>query len=136
MGNTDDICTLSFTYDRTLVFDGASVPIINNTNNTIVWQDTLAAGCYGNNYINNGYNNPCFYFTVSQNAALGDVTLATATIASTNAYADFTAVDTIQSSFDPNDKQATPSLTSAEVAKGAMIDYIIRFQNTGNAPEI
>ena len=40
----------------------------------------------------------------------------------------------VVSSFDPNDKRCNPALLSPQAAKsGALLDYTIRFQNTGNA---
>jgi photosystem II stability/assembly factor-like uncharacterized protein len=40
---------------------------------------------------------------------------------------------TVVGSYDPNDKQATPSerITPAQIATGMPIDYTVRFQNTG-----
>jgi uncharacterized repeat protein (TIGR01451 family) len=40
-------------------------------------------------------------------------------------------VSVVRNSYDPNDKQATPSLTLQDVSSGKNIDYTIRFQNTG-----
>jgi uncharacterized repeat protein (TIGR01451 family) len=39
--------------------------------------------------------------------------------------------DIVSTSFDPNDKQATPQLTPEQVTAGKRINYTIRFQNTG-----
>ncbi|MBK9275066.1 MAG: T9SS type A sorting domain-containing protein [Flavobacteriales bacterium] len=41
----------------------------------------------------------------------------------------------VTGSFDPNDKQVTPSvLTPQDVDDGTRVEYMIRFQNTGTAP--
>ncbi|RYZ48021.1 MAG: hypothetical protein EOP49_19750, partial [Sphingobacteriales bacterium] len=37
----------------------------------------------------------------------------------------------ISGSYDPNNKNATPSLTPAQVSDGTFINYLVRFQNTG-----
>lgn len=70
-------------------------------------------------------------FTLDPGASLGDslTCLAKVSTFGFNDSARNTAV--ITSSYDPNDKNATPSLTSAAVVNGEYIDYLIRFQNTG-----
>ena len=42
------------------------------------------------------------------------------------------AINYVVTSFDPNDKTATPRLSPSQVANGKYIDYTIRYQNTGN----
>ncbi len=59
--------------------------------------------------------------------ALGDVVMTSGSVSSVD-----TAYQVIKASFDPNDKQATSSLSPQQVSNGGYIDYIIRFQNTGN----
>lgn len=72
-------------------------------------------------------------FTVSLSAPIGSTIAAQATItAGTNTCTDSTA-DLIVAPFDPNDKQATPSLTPEQINSGTFINYLIRFQNVGTA---
>ena len=73
------------------------------------------------------------YFRVKPTANLGDTVKATASITSPATAAVFNSpYSIITGSFDPNDKDATPVLTPAEVAAGKRINYTISFQNTGN----
>lgn len=71
-------------------------------------------------------------FTVNPLAVLGDTVRASvlATYGSGQSSTDST-YSVVRGSFDPNDKQATPSLTIAEVSSGTYIKYLVRFQNTG-----
>src|SRR5690606_21179415 len=70
-------------------------------------------------------------FLVNSAAGLGD-TLLTWVTASVNAGLERDSVSSeIRGSFDPNDKNATPLLTPAQVAGGDFINYLVRFQNTG-----
>ena len=73
------------------------------------------------------------YFTVKPTVAIGDTirTMADLIYSSTKIYDVDNAI--VVGSFDPNDKQATPTLTPQQVSNGEYIDYVIRFQNTGNA---
>ncbi len=73
------------------------------------------------------------YFTVKPTVAIGDTirTVADLIYSSTKIYDVDSAI--VVGSFDPNDKQATPTLTPQQVSNGEYIDYVIRFQNTGNA---
>ncbi|HPH86774.1 MAG TPA: hypothetical protein PLC48_15005, partial [Ferruginibacter sp.] len=71
-------------------------------------------------------------FYISTSAAFGAEVYTTATItAGTSTSTDESYLNVIFS-FDPNDKHATPILTSAEVNAGEFIDYLVRFQNVGN----
>jgi uncharacterized repeat protein (TIGR01451 family) len=71
------------------------------------------------------------YFTVKPTAHLGDSIKLYTTAVSGNANATDSIWARIRGSYDPNEKDATPVLTTAEVAQGKYIDYIIRFENTG-----
>jgi uncharacterized repeat protein (TIGR01451 family) len=70
-------------------------------------------------------------FTVKSNAVLGD----TIKLVSTVNTLTVSCIDSVQTrivgSFDPNDIQATESLTTVQVAQSKPIKYIIRFENTG-----
>jgi len=71
------------------------------------------------------------YFTVKPTAHLGDSIKLYTTASGGNAIAKDSIWARIRGSYDPNEKDATPVLTTAEVAQGKHIDYIIRFENTG-----
>ncbi|MFT3911101.1 MAG: T9SS type A sorting domain-containing protein [Ferruginibacter sp.] len=70
-------------------------------------------------------------FSVKVSALPGDVIFATSTVTAGTATASDSAYSLITASFDPNDKQATPSLTAGQVLAGDYIEYLVRFQNTG-----
>ena len=62
-------------------------------------------------------------------------------IAEASASTDVTPADNVAilnglvvASFDPNDKQVSPAQLSPQSADGATLQYIIRFQNTGDFP--
>jgi len=70
-------------------------------------------------------------FKVNATAVLGD----TVKLVSYLDASIISCTDSVQTrivgSFDPNDIQATESLTTVQVAQGKQIKYIIRFENTG-----
>ena len=133
-GTVNENTTISFTYDTSkLIFDTASVALISHTGNTLIWKDTLMADYFGNDYYRNGFRYPNLYFKVKTNAVMGTAVKCSATIVSTKASASTTDSTTIMGSYDPNSKKATPKLTTTQVANGNGIDYLIHFQNVGNA---
>lgn len=71
------------------------------------------------------------YFTVRTTAAIGDTIRTTARAMASSAYSFDSAKTAVHTSFDPNNKEATPVLTPTQVASGGYIDYVIHFQNTG-----
>lgn len=72
-------------------------------------------------------------FHVSISAVMNDVIKTKATITGgTNTCVD-SVISIVRNSFDPNDKEATQKLTLQQVTAGKYINYLIRFQNTGNA---
>jgi uncharacterized repeat protein (TIGR01451 family) len=71
------------------------------------------------------------YFKVKTNAVLNSSFTSVANITTNTVSAADTVKSIIRGSYDPNDKQATPSLTLQDVGDGKNIDYTIRFQNTG-----
>jgi uncharacterized repeat protein (TIGR01451 family) len=71
------------------------------------------------------------YFTVKTTAVLNSSFISFASVATNTVAATDTVQSIVRGSYDPNDKQATPSLTLQEVSSGKHIDYNIRFQNTG-----
>ncbi|SFC66555.1 conserved repeat domain-containing protein/Por secretion system C-terminal sorting domain-containing protein [Flexibacter flexilis DSM 6793] len=100
--------------------------IVNN--DTLIWNvGNLTIGAT---------NKIIVYGTVSTAAVLGSSMLFWAGIQGNNPEETpennvKTLNLTVVGSFDPNDKQARPEISPAQIAAGEYIDYIIRFQNTG-----
>ncbi len=134
LGTTATAANLTFTYDTTkLIFDSTSVPLVSHIGNTLTWKDTLTPNYFGGIY-NYGYKYPSFAFTVKKLVQLGDSITCSATVVSAKASATTNNTTVARSSYDPNSKEATPQLTTKQVISGQMIDYVIHFQNVGNAP--
>ena len=72
------------------------------------------------------------YFTTKTSVAIGDTIKLNATVSNGILLENAIAKTIVRGSFDPNDKTATPELSTTQVAEGKKIDYTIRFQNTGN----
>ena len=102
----------------------ANMPgVTNNGNQLTIPAINLSPGDDGN--IN-------LYFNVLQTATLGDTTYLQAQATAGTSVMHDSVYAIITGSFDPNDKNATPTLTPQQVAAGTFINYFIRFQNTGN----
>jgi len=125
IGTTTLSPTITLNYDNALLtFDSSSNPsVINNGNSLSLSQSGFVPGQSGSFVA---------YFFVKTTDVLGD-SVKLKTTATANAVSVSDSINTIvSSSFDPNEKDATPQLTPAQVAKGKPIVYTIRFQNTGN----
>lgn len=111
-------------YDNSLLnYDSSSVGAVTNSGNKLsVNMGNLLPGQTGNFIA---------YFKVKTTAALSSSVVSIANISTNTVAANDTITTIIRGSYDPNDKQATPSLTLQEVSGGKHIDYTIRFQNTG-----
>jgi uncharacterized repeat protein (TIGR01451 family) len=72
------------------------------------------------------------YFRVNTSVVIGDSITTTFAANAGSAVSYDTTKSEIRSSYDPNDKLATPTLSPAQVSAGRFINYKIRFQNTGN----
>ncbi|RYZ33395.1 MAG: hypothetical protein EOP49_35970, partial [Sphingobacteriales bacterium] len=70
-------------------------------------------------------------FTVNPSAPLSDTLLAVVSATVNAGFARDSIFNVISGSYDPNDKNASPSLTPTQVSDGAYINYLVRFQNTG-----
>ncbi|HMG82686.1 MAG TPA: T9SS type A sorting domain-containing protein [Ferruginibacter sp.] len=110
--------------DQTLVYDSSSNPSVINNGDSL----SLAAGTF----VPGQQNSFTAYFTVKVSAIIGDTVVTKVGIAGGSAKAADSIENLISSSYDPNDKEATPILTPQDVANGKAINYTIRFQNTGN----
>jgi uncharacterized repeat protein (TIGR01451 family) len=116
---------VNFNYDNNLLsYDSSSNAWVTNSGSSL----SLAVG----NLQPGQTGSFIAYFKVKQTATLGDNLISVATINATNANAIDSIVTVVRGSYDPNDKKATPSLTTQEVNEGKYIYYTIRFQNTGN----
>lgn len=123
-GNTTLNVLNNFVYDTTILqYDSSSsIGVIRNWN-VLSASTNQMQPCQRNVFI--------AYFTVKPTAHLGD-SIKLYTIANGgNANASDSIWARIRGSYDPNDKDATPLLTTADVASGKYIDYIVRFENTG-----
>ncbi|MEO6669516.1 MAG: hypothetical protein ABIN36_08570 [Ferruginibacter sp.] len=124
VGTTSLTPNIVFNYDNTrLTYNSSSnASVINNGSSLTLAQTLMVAGAQ---------KSFTGYFTLKPTAVIGDSLKAKVSINANAATAtDSTAVK-IKGSFDPNDKSATPSLSTSQVANGGYIYYTIRFQNTG-----
>jgi len=124
LGTTTLSPSIHFLFDDTkLIYDSSSNAAVTHIGNNL----SLAAGSLppGNS---KGFVG---YFRLLPNVSLNETLSSNATVtAGTYVNSTKTTVP-VRGSFDPNDKQATPQLSPAQVANGDYIDYTIRFQNTG-----
>ena len=120
------ITTIKVNYDNTkLTFNTASNVAVVNSGNTLTLN--LPSFPIG------GFVSFNIEFTGKTNLTLGDSLMTISTVSSGTHIVSDSALTYVASSWDPNDKTATPKLSPAQVVSGKYIDYIIRYQNTGNA---
>jgi uncharacterized repeat protein (TIGR01451 family) len=115
---------IHFNYDSSLlIYDSSSVSgVTNNGNNLSLNIGNIVPGQTGSFVA---------YFTVKTTAVLGSTVTSVASITTNTVNAIDSVTIFVRGSYDPNDKQATPNLTTQQVADGDYINYTIRFQNTG-----
>lgn len=115
---------INFSYDNSLLtYDSSSNnSVVNNGSSLNLSQGIFAPG-----------QTVSFtaYFRVRTTAVLGTDLLAVANISAGNCNNVDSITTTIRGSYDPNDKNATPTLTLQDVVNKKYINYTIRFQNTG-----
>ncbi|MEO8770529.1 MAG: T9SS type A sorting domain-containing protein [Ferruginibacter sp.] len=124
-GTTSIPVAMQFRYDASkLTYNSSSLPGVTNSGNTLnIPALPLSPGDYGYFFVN---------FTVSAAAAPGDtIKVQLAATYNSQSSSDST-YNVVRGSYDPNDKTSTPTLTPAQVSNGTYIDYLVRFQNTGN----
>ena len=115
---------VGFSYNNSLlVYDSSSNNTVTNSGNYL----SLNVG----NLAQGQTSSFVAYFTVKPTATIGSNLLSVAGIASVSVNAVDSVTTTVSGSYDPNDKQATPTLTPQQVVEGKDINYTIRFQNTG-----
>lgn len=121
--------TITIQFDDTkLIYDSSS------NHNVVVSGNTITLNVQNlQPYTYWWYNGFYLYFHVKTTAVLGDSLITKAAVNYAN-ITDSVHVDgrTIRNSYDPNEKDATPTLTPAQVANGTPIAYTVHFQNTGN----
>ncbi len=115
---------VSLNYDNILLnYDNSSVGGVTNSSSGL----SLNIG----NIVPGQTGDFVAYFTVKPAAKLGSNVTSVASITTNTVAATDSVQSVVSGSYDPNDKQATPSLTTQQVADGNYINYTIRFQNTG-----
>ncbi len=121
LGPTDIV--LKADQARLNYFSCSNAAIVQNGNQLTLQLPSLAAGASGS-YLAS--------FTINATAQFGDTAFANVAITSGSLSSVDTTNTPIRYAFDPNDKQATQTLSPQQISSGGYIDYIIRFQNTGN----
>ena len=124
VGTTNISPNIVLKYDVTrLTFQNAGIPAIANGDSIVINTSSIKPGQVNDFYIR---------FLVSTSVSIGDTIKYSASVSGGTANALSSGFSIVGGSFDPNDKQATPELSTTEVTQGKKIDYTIRFQNTGN----
>jgi len=126
IGTTTLSPNITFNYSNILLDYDSSTnkSVINNATNLSLTETNLAPG-QTSSFIAD--------FTLKTSDVAGEVLFTNATATVNSVLATDSSAIVIKNSYDPNDKEASTSLTPQEVAKGKAIDYTIHFQNTGNA---
>ena len=71
------------------------------------------------------------YFRIKTSATIGDTLVSNTVITANASKSSVNTFAIIRASYDPNNKLATPVLSTQQVSNGNYIDYTIHFQNTG-----
>lgn len=124
VGSNTVNANINLTYNTTaLDYDSSSTTVTPTVGNLQLMRNSFTPGSQGA-FLS--------YFKVKPSASLLGTNLKTwASISGGTALATDTTIRVIGGSYDPNDKLATPQLTTTQVAEGQFINYTIRFQNTG-----
>lgn len=120
--NVSPQITLPFS-TSVLTFQSASNPLVLLSGNSLQLNESLMSPGTAKRF--------WAEFLVSTSANLGDTIRATVQATYGAGLSADSAYSVVTGSFDPNDKQATPSMKVSEVVAGKFIKYLIRFQNTG-----
>ena len=129
VGTTVVSPNISFNYDNSRL-------IYNSSSNASVTDNGSSLSLAEPNFTPGSHKSFTVFFTVKNTTPIGNIINGLATITANS----FTATDSVRStvigSFDPNDKEASSQLTTRQVDDGKFVNYLIRFQNTGNASAI
>jgi uncharacterized repeat protein (TIGR01451 family) len=107
-----------------LIYDSSSIAGVTNSGNALQVNSTTLLP--GEKFTFNAY------FSVQQTALINAFVNTYLTATAGSVVAHDTSTIAVRASFDPNDKQATDSMTVDRVVARDYINYVIRFQNTGN----
>lgn len=124
IGTTTVAPAIVFNYDNSLfIYDSSSNHnVINTGTNLSLTESSMLPGEQRSFYI---------YLRVKTTAVLGTWFTSLGAISANSSFAQDSTFGQIKGSFDPNDKQATPIMSTTEISQGKFINYSIRFQNTG-----
>lgn len=124
VGSNTVNANINLTYNNAaLDYDSSSTTVTPTAGNIQLLRNSFTPGSQGA-FVS--------YFRVKPSATLLGTNLKTwVSIAGGTALASDTTRRIIGGSYDPNDKLATPQLTTTQVAEGQFINYTVRFQNTG-----
>lgn len=124
--------TITVVLDPFLIFTSASIPPDSINGDTLIW--------FGINYSPQQPQTITISTTVDVNAFIGSTVFTQASIYPTFTFTDSELSNNVSSwtanvtgSFDPNDKAVSiDKLYTDQLSNLPYLDYIIRFQNTGN----
>ncbi|UAY53413.1 DUF7619 domain-containing protein [Ferruginibacter albus] len=124
-GTTTINTVATVTFDSTLLtYDSSSNhSVINIGNKLIVNESSVVPGQSASFVV---------YLRIKNTASINDTLKSAITITGNTSIATSTSITMVGGSYDPNDKTATPKLTPQQVQAGKAINYLVRFQNTGN----
>ncbi len=126
LGNTLLQPTMDVYYDSSILhYDSCSNPLISNTSNLLFGGTVTSLKPGERQYY-------LAYLDTKITAPIGDTTKLHAILNAGNAWVFDTVTAYVSAAYDPNEIEATESLTTKQVAEGKYIDYTIHFQNVGN----
>lgn len=115
--------TITFNFDNTkLIYDSSSIAVSSSGNELLLSDGSIHPG-EQKSFIS--------YFKLKTTVAIGDSLTGMVTINDNNTRTFDSCKTFILGSYDPNDKEATSTLSLSQVASGEYIDYTIHFQNVG-----
>lgn len=128
-GTTTVNSTITINFNNTLLNYNSSNngSVIHSGNTLTLTTGNLVPGQQGS------FNS---YFTVSILAPFSTAITGIAHAVAGTCNDTDSSICYVVAAIDPNDKQATAILSGDEVSRGFFIDYLIRFQNVGNASAI
>ncbi len=111
-------------------YDSSKLLYVSSTNASLVDNGT-SLNISASNLAPGQHTSFMIDFKIKSYAHLGDSVKLVATVSSNSVTSLDSSLAIIRGSYDPNEKDATPVLTTTEVAQGKYINYIVRFENTG-----
>lgn len=131
IGTEPTVAAMALAFDATQTWVGSSIAPGTQTGSNATWSATIPVGGYWGTVV-----------TLNTDAGVAIGTPLTHLFSATPSAQDTTPADNstawtgvVVGSYDPNDKQVLPqAMSPAQVQAGNMLDYTIRFQNTGTFP--